>query len=596
MAAFTVFKRWDLQRAQEEFATARRVLSQILTDAREDTRFLACDAALREQYRAVERPEPRAALSLAFHNFLRAGDYAGAAYIGKDHRLLLAVPSTFRPPSPLLVTPSPGHPLSLPAPGQMMAQPFRLRTEKGRWEMDPACWVMAVSEKPGHSVVVLALSPEVLLRRLRDSTGLKEGCLGLVDAQGTYLAHLEFPRSGSRPSPGPGPHPVGQVGAFRREVPHLAERVLPGRPGSTWLGGEYVAAAPLFYEWEWSGPAVLFVYRRPLHPPAQLLSALLAVLSFALLFGAFCSQVLATVFAHRLARPLGRLQERVQRMGEGELDRPVSVQADDEIDQLAASLEGMRGQLRDFTGELERRLRERTEELRAEGERTRQAERRAALADLAQRVAHEVRNPLGAIATSAEALKLSESLTEEDRDLLGLIETEVQRLDRLVGDFLQFGRPTPPRPVPVDLPRVTEEILHILQHDTDWAPEVRVTTQFPVDLPPLAADEHQLRQVLWNVLVNSLQAMEGHGELHLTAAVQDGQVVLTLADTGPGLSPDELARAFEPFFTTRTEGSGLGLPIVRQIVEDHGGMIRMESEVGKGATVTIAWPVVGHET
>jgi two-component system sensor histidine kinase PilS (NtrC family) len=248
-----------------------------------------------------------------------------------------------------------------------------------------------------------------------------------------------------------------------------------------------------------------------------------------------------------------------------------------------------------------------TEVVRMEVE-LRRSERLAATGQLAANMAHEIRNPLAAISGSLEMLREREGREQgasERKRLMEIALREVERLDDLIADFLEFARPAAAEPAPLPLAPVVEEVLKMLE--ASRPPSVELSSDVPAECV-VRADPRQLRQVLWNLLLNGLQALPDGGRLRIAArrvseppqeggaqrrnaSDEGGQTVeIAISDTGIGIEPEVLERVFEPFFTTKRAGSGLGLPTVHRVVENHGGSLSLESSPGGGTTVRVRLP------
>jgi len=224
-------------------------------------------------------------------------------------------------------------------------------------------------------------------------------------------------------------------------------------------------------------------------------------------------------------------------------------------------------------------------------ERLHEAERLATTGELAAGMAHEIRNPLAAI-VNATALLTDDGLTADERTTtLAAIRTEARRLNRILSDFLHFARPQEARRVPGDIREVVQHVSALIRDDRSRAPRVDVKVAVDPSVPRFAFDRDQVTQVLWNVALNGVQAMNGRGRLSLEVARQNGDVALAVSDTGPGIPRDLLARVFEPFYSGKPNGSGLGLTIAERIVAAHGGRIEIDSEVGRGTRVTLLFPL-----
>jgi PAS domain S-box-containing protein len=216
------------------------------------------------------------------------------------------------------------------------------------------------------------------------------------------------------------------------------------------------------------------------------------------------------------------------------------------------------------------------------------SERLAALGELSAVVAHEVRNPLGVIFNSLGSLRRLLSPTGDAKMLLEIVQEEADRLNRIVGDLLDFARPATPQLRTERLERVLEDAV-----DAAVAPVegVRVERSIAPELPSVPIDAGMVRQAILNVALNAVQAMPRGGRIVLEAQAVDGAVEITIADSGPGIADDHLPRIFEPFFTTKATGTGLGLAVVKRIVDGHGGDVQVESRPGEGTRVRLRFPL-----
>jgi signal transduction histidine kinase len=216
-----------------------------------------------------------------------------------------------------------------------------------------------------------------------------------------------------------------------------------------------------------------------------------------------------------------------------------------------------------------------------------QRERLAALGELSAVVAHEVRNPLGVIFNSLGSLRLLLRPEGDARLLLDIVGEEADRLNRIVGDLLDFARPVTPVLRPEPLEQVVDQAVASAVGDSG----VLVERDVDPDLPPVALDARLFHQALVNVAANAVQAMPRGGRLSVRVRRDQGGLLLEVADTGPGIPEEIRPRIFEPFFTTKASGTGLGLAVVKRIVEGHGGDISVSSRPGTGTVVRIRLPV-----
>ena len=235
------------------------------------------------------------------------------------------------------------------------------------------------------------------------------------------------------------------------------------------------------------------------------------------------------------------------------------------------------------------RARSESERLHA---RLREAERLATAGELAAGMAHEIRNPLAAILNATALLTEETGLTPDERaSTLAALRTEARRLNRILSDFLQFARPQQARRAPGDIREVVQHVSSLIREDRSRAPRVDVRVAVDPAVPPFAFDRDQVIQVLWNVALNAVEAMNGRGRLSLEVNRRNGDVALSVSDTGAGIAAENLPRVFEPFYTGKPNGSGLGLTIAERIVGAHGGRIEIDSELGRGTRVTLLFPL-----
>ena len=225
-----------------------------------------------------------------------------------------------------------------------------------------------------------------------------------------------------------------------------------------------------------------------------------------------------------------------------------------------------------------------------------ESERLNALTLLAAGVAHEIGNPLNSLhihlqLMERQAHKLDRAAREELQESIDIARSEVNRLDSIVTQFLRAIRPSKPELHPENVNTIVEETLRF------FTPEIQdrnivVEQELRSDLPLLQADRDQMKQAFYNVIKNSLQAMKRGGTLRIHTDRDDTHVLISFIDTGSGMSAENLGHVFEPYFTTKPSGTGLGLLIVRRIVREHGGELSIESSEGKGLTLTIRLPYI----
>ncbi|MFQ5723838.1 MAG: PAS domain-containing sensor histidine kinase [Terriglobia bacterium] len=219
-----------------------------------------------------------------------------------------------------------------------------------------------------------------------------------------------------------------------------------------------------------------------------------------------------------------------------------------------------------------------------------QKERMASLGRMAAAIAHEIRNPLGAIAGSVRQLARYAQVGEDEQKLVEIVNRESERLNRVVNDILSYSREKAIHREKVNLVPLLEETLLLLQRHPQFDGKVRVEKKFPAGGVQVEADPGQMKQVFWNLCDNALRAMPGGGTLRIEVEQPDGVVRIRVADTGVGLKPEECEKIFEPFESSFVGGTGLGLAVVFQIVHGHGGRVWARPRDPDGSEFTVELP------
>jgi len=228
-------------------------------------------------------------------------------------------------------------------------------------------------------------------------------------------------------------------------------------------------------------------------------------------------------------------------------------------------------------------------ELKRLEQHARRTERMATLGQLAAGVAHEIRNPMAAISGSIELLRGSPQASEDDRALMTIVQREVQRLNVLIGDLLDYANPRPKQTVDFDLTSLLEETVQVARGDKNFA-DVELTANVERPLP-IHADPAKLRQVVWNLVRNAADAASSGGKhVRVEARRIAKEVRISVIDDGPGIPEHLVGRIFDPFVTTKQRGTGLGLATCHGIVTEHGGRIDVETETGKGTKMIVTLP------
>jgi signal transduction histidine kinase len=307
----------------------------------------------------------------------------------------------------------------------------------------------------------------------------------------------------------------------------------------------------------------------------------------------FCGTSLAVFLAMRISKPVGRLVVGVHQFAEGAYDRPIQVDASDEIGYLAEAFERMRTALRQHLAHLaeeKQRLEETNRQLQETQQQLLQSERLAAVGKLAARVAHEVNNPLAIIKT---AICIMGNQTHED-DLtnahLKTIEEEINRIARILRELLDFSRPSPLEQM-VDVNAVIQNLEFLLAQNLQEK-QIALSVVLDPAVPQARISADHLKQVLLNLVRNAEDAMPSGGRLRIQTAPADAGIEVSVTDSGCGITPEHIPYLFDPFFTTKADqgGMGLGLSVLYGIIKNAHGRIEVDSQVGKGSTLRVILP------
>jgi signal transduction histidine kinase len=295
---------------------------------------------------------------------------------------------------------------------------------------------------------------------------------------------------------------------------------------------------------------------------------------------AICGVVIV-VLASTIQKPMIELQEQMERVGEGDLGATVSfAKRNDEIGDLGRNFNRMVQQLRESREEIEHL--HRTQMSRAE--------HFATLGELATGLAHEIRNPLAGIAGVIEIVSRDLPTSSPAKAVVKDVKEEVTQINRILTDLLDTARPRRPEMILCDLNATVEHAVMLVRQQI-------LTKPIQIEFTPIAGlnavehDTDQIHQVLLNLLLNSVQAIEGPGLVRIAVFEQGKTAVVTVTDTGHGIAAEHLPNIFRPFYTTKGTGTGLGLSLARRIVEAHRGQISVESHLGKGTTFSIILPL-----
>ncbi|MEO8594952.1 MAG: ATP-binding protein [Candidatus Solibacter sp.] len=223
-------------------------------------------------------------------------------------------------------------------------------------------------------------------------------------------------------------------------------------------------------------------------------------------------------------------------------------------------------------------------------EQIKRADRLSAIGQLSASLAHEIRNPLASIDGATNLIESEQTPPEMRKVSLAIIRKEVQRLNRLLTNLLDFARPRKPEFQEIQPERLIDGTVALVNHSAQQK-GITLRKELPAAVPPFECDPEQMKQVMLNLVINAVQAMTGAGEIVLSARQRGASVVISVRDQGPGISDEDLDRVFNPFYTTKDEGTGLGLSVVYQIVNQHGGEVIAERNPGGGMTFSLTIPM-----
>ena len=327
------------------------------------------------------------------------------------------------------------------------------------------------------------------------------------------------------------------------------------------------------------GPKLVFAYshRDQIELQQQLMSILFIIGGVGLILVYIVSYIVGL----QMTKPINQLAAGAAEIASGNLEQRVALQSQDEIGRLAGAFNQMAATLKTS---LEKQL---------------AAERHAAWGDAARWVVHEVKNPLFPIRLSIENLQRAYRSGDARPTMFDeifvqctdIVIEEVERLQRLVDEFDQFARMPPPKREMSNLNPIVQNVVSLYAESVE---NIQIQANLTSDLLPLSLDSEQITQALGNLIKNAIEAMPDGGTLNVsTQSVSEMKIQIQIRDTGIGMSPETLAQIFEPYYTTKDTGTGLGMAIVQRIITDHDGEIFVESKEGVGTTVSIE---LFHET
>lgn len=295
---------------------------------------------------------------------------------------------------------------------------------------------------------------------------------------------------------------------------------------------------------------------------------------------AVCAALLV-VLTWLVQRPMVELQEKIADLGNGNLNVSVSfAHRNDEIGTLGRNFNRMVQQLRDSRDEIQR----------LHSTQMSRAEHLATLGELAAGLAHEIRNPLAGISGVIEIIGRDLPASSPARAVVKDVRLEVSQINHILTDLLQTARPHPPQVRLSDLNTTVEHAIMLARQQALSRP-IKFVFQKDTSLPEVEHDSDQIHQVLLNLMLNSIQAIEGAGTIEIGVGLQEAFATISVTDSGRGISPEHLPNIFRPFYTTKGNGTGLGLSLAKRIVEEHHGRIDVTSTLGEGSRFLVYLPM-----
>jgi signal transduction histidine kinase len=388
----------------------------------------------------------------------------------------------------------------------------------------------------------------------------------------------------------------GRIAAATLEKPALQAELLQNYESSTAspiLEGEHYGAQPgKFPSFAGAGDAgylLLVSYEKQF----RTLRDEQRVLLLCSLLGMAVSLGIVWVAVRRVTQPLRQLRDTAEAVGRGDFSQRIEIHSHDELGELAGVFNHMTENLQKSTAQLEKTV----DILRTTQAQLVHSEKLSAVGEFVAGVAHELNNPLTSLIGYAELLQAT-TVEDSARNSLKRITNSADRCHKIVQSLLSFARQHPPERKLTNVNTIVDSVVDILIYELRTS-NIKVTKELSPHLPRLLVDPHQIQQVFLNIVNNARQAIEAHrpqGSIRIISGATGQRVWVRFQDDGPGISKENLAKIFNPFFTTKAvgKGTGLGLSLSYGIIQEHGGSIVAESEVGKGTTFVIELPVTAE--
>lgn len=289
---------------------------------------------------------------------------------------------------------------------------------------------------------------------------------------------------------------------------------------------------------------------------------------------------LALYFSISIVKPVGRLAKATTRIAHGDWETKLPIDTLDEVGQLTDSFNKMSDALIKKREELEETYKELAKQ-----------ERMAEIGNFSMMIAHELKNPLGIIKGSVDILAKDGTKGKVRKTMIEYIQDEVKRLNRLVEDFLSFARPNPAHKSLVDINKMITKIINLIPLPEFKEKEISLDMQLSKEISKANVDEHQINQAIVNLINNAIQAIPKKGEIILKTEKSENGILITIMDTGTGIPDEEKEKIFEPFFTKKQRGTGLGLAVVKKIMDNHKGEIKITDRESGGTAFSLLLPM-----
>lgn len=310
------------------------------------------------------------------------------------------------------------------------------------------------------------------------------------------------------------------------------------------------------------------------------------------------------LISYSVFRPIKRLVDATSAIAKGNFDNKLEIERMDEIGLLTESFNNMAQQLRSYYNRLESKiistrgeLEKVSDELKRSKDALNRSEKLVSLGQVSAGMAHEIRTPLTSIKLFVQSLETTIPADDETKKDFALVKKEIDRMEDIINRFLDFARPAEPKFEDVNINNILSEAITLIKTRLK-DDKVAINTEYDDNIPLIMGDIKQLKQVFLNMLLNSVEAMPDGGKITVATNMmnlsddQKKLVKITIADTGCGIEADKIKYIFDPFFTTKEHGTGMGLSIAFTVIEQHGGMIEVDSKRSKGTTFTIYLPIL----